>query len=234
MGSTRRRGKTMAPILGRPMLELLVERLRRCRLIDQIVLATTDLPEDQCIEDLARQLKVGWFRGSSQDVLDRMLRAARQYEADVFIRLCGDGPLVDWDLVDQGVNKLLTGKYDYVSNQIEATWPIGVNVQLCPMNVLSEVATLTQDAPDREHVTLYIYEHPERYRLGNIVAPPELHRPDLRLVVDTEEDLTLMRRIFERLYPANRWFTTLDVIRLLDEEPELATINAHVQQKPVR
>jgi len=234
MGSTRRPGKTMAEIMGRPMLELLVERLQRVSRIDQIVLATTTKEEDQCIEDLAHQLGVGWFRGSNEDVLDRVLKAAGKYKADWIVELCGDGPLVDWDLIDRALYLFDTGKYDYISNMREDTWPIGVNVQLFPFKVLAEVAELTQDPADREHVSLYIYEHPERYRLCNIVAPPELHRPDLRLVVDTEEDLTLMRSIFERLYPKNPAFTTLDVIRLLDENPELVEINASIQQKSVR
>ena len=100
--------------------------------------------------------------------------------------------------------------------------------------MLAEVAEITQDPADRENVSLYIYEHPERYRLGNLVAPQEIRRPDLRLTVDTNEDLALVREIYQRLYPRKSDFSTRDVVELLNAHPELVTTNAHVRQKLVR
>jgi spore coat polysaccharide biosynthesis protein SpsF len=236
MASTRLPGKTMRKILGRPMLELLIERLKRARKVDEIVVATTVNPEDEVIIKLAERVGVKWFRGSSEDVLDRVLRAAKAHKGDVIVEMTGDCPLLDPEIVDTMVTKFLAGKgkYDYVANIIKRTYPRGLDTQVFPVAVLEEVSHLTQDPADRENVSLYIYEHPEKYRLLNVEAPPELARPDLRLTVDTEEDLRLTREIYSALFPGKPAFTTLDVIKLIDANPALAMVNVHVQQKRIR
>lgn len=234
MGSTRLPGKTMAPILGRPMLELLTERLRRAKRIHQIVVSTTDQAADDVIEELAHRLGVGCFRGSCDDVLDRVLRAAHTYQADLIVEMTADCPLLDSTVVDEVIDLFMSGTYDYVSNVLERTYPRGLDTQVFPTRLLAEVAELTQDPVDRENVALYVYERPDQYRLSNLVAPPEIRRPDLRLTVDTQEDLTLVREIYQRLYPEKPDFSIRDVVRLLDEHPELTQINAHVSQKPIR
>jgi len=234
MGSTRLPGKTLAPIMGRPMLDLLIERLSQSKQIDQIVVATTTESEDDRIEKLCRDLQVGCFRGSSEDVLDRVLRAAREFGASLIVEMTGDCPLLDPAVVEQVISLFLSGDYDYVSNIRERTYPRGLDTQVFSTVVLAEVSEITQDPADRENVSLYIYEHPERYRLGNLVAPQEIRRPDLRLTVDTTEDLALVREIYERLYPRKPDFSTRDVVELLNAHPELVTTNAHVRQKLVR
>jgi spore coat polysaccharide biosynthesis protein SpsF len=234
MESTRLPGKTVAPILGRPMLELLIERLRRAQRVDQIVVATTDHPADAVIEELAHKLGAGCFRGSSDDVLARVLKAAQAFGADILVEMTGDCPLLDPVVVDEAVAIFLAGGFDYVSNVVERTYPRGLDTQVYAVATLAEVDQLTQDPPDRENVSLYIYEHPERYRLGHLYAPAPLRRPDLRLTVDTQADLDLVRAIYERLYPADPAFSTAAVVRLLEREPELADINRHIRQKAVR
>ena len=230
MGSTRLPGKTLAPIIGRPMLDLLIERLSQSKQIGQIVVATTT----DRIEKLCRDLQVGCFRGSSEDVLDRVLGAAREFGASLIVEMTGDCPLLDPAVVDQVISLFLSGDYDYVSNILERTYPRGLDTQVFSTRVLAEVSEITQHPADRENVSLYIYEHPERYQLGNLVAPEEIRRPDLRLTVDTNEDLALVREIYERLYPRKPDFSTRDVVELLNAQPELVTINAHVRQKFVR
>ncbi|TWT40405.1 3-deoxy-manno-octulosonate cytidylyltransferase [Phycisphaerae bacterium RAS1] len=234
MGSSRLPGKSLTPILGRPMLELLIERLRRSRRVQQVVVATTTAPEDAVIQGLAQKLEVGCFRGSSDDVLDRVLQAATRHKADLIVEITGDCPLIDPQIVDQVVETFLRGEYDYVSNTLQRTYPRGLDTQVFPTRVLAEVAALTQDPADREHVSLYIYEHPERYRLGNVAAPAELHNPDMRWTVDTPEDLALITSIYERLYRKNPGFASTDVMNLLNTDRNLASTNAHVRQKPVR
>lgn len=231
MESSRLPGKTLAPILGRPMLEMLIERLRRARRVDQVVVATTDRPADQAIEDLARRLGVGCFRGSSDDVLDRVLKAAQAHAADLIVEMTGDCPLLDPAVIDEAIAVFLAGQFDYVSNHLPRTFPLGLDTQVFPVRVLAEVAALTQDPADRENVSLYIYEHPERYRLGQFEAPVEIRRPEFRLTVDTQEDLDLVRQIYERLYPAKPDFSVYDVVELLDRRPELAALNRHVRQR---
>ena len=160
MESSRLPGKTLSPILGRPMLELLLERVRRARRVDEVVVATTDHAADQPIEALARLLGAGCFRGSSDYVLDRVLRAAQAHQADLIVELTGDCPLLDPEVIDQVIEVFLSGEYDYVSNVLTRTYPRGLDTQVFPVRVLQEVASLTQDPADRENVSLYIYEHP--------------------------------------------------------------------------
>lgn len=233
MGSSRLPGKTLAPILGRPMLDLLIERLERSRRLDQVVVATTVDPSDDAIEQLAARLGVGCYRGSVDNVLERVLFAAQSYEADLIVETTGDNPLMDPDIVDQLVEMFQTGGYDYVSNDLKETFVDGFNAKLFLTKTLAEVNELTQNELDQEHVSLYIYEHPERYRLGNLEAPPALRRPEIRLSVDTAEDLAFVTRIFEALYPKNPAFSAYDIVRVLGEHPEWLEINSHIQQKPV-
>lgn len=234
MASTRLPGKTLAPILGRPMLELLIERLRRARLLDGIVVATTDRPEDGAIETLARRLNVGCYRGSSDDVLDRVLQAARRFGVDLIVEVTGDCPLIDPVIVDQIVETALATGYDYVANNLVLTYPRGLDVRAFPTATLAEVATLTADPADREHVSLHIYDHPERYRIMNLESglPGRWH--GARLTVDTAEDLEVVRTIVEALYPVNPEFGIGEILSFLDARPELLDINARVQQRPAR
>jgi len=234
MESSRLPGKTLAPILGRPMLEMLIERLQRAQRLDEVVVATTDHPADEAIEQLARKLHVGCFPGSSDDVLDRVLRAGQMYHADLLVEMTGDCPLLDPQVVDEAIAIFLAGNFDYVSNCVQRTYPRGLDTQVYPMKVLAEVDKITQDPADRENVSLYIYEHPQKYRLGRLLAAPKIARPDLRLTVDTQADLDLVRVIYERLYPRNPAFSIFDVVRLLEEEPGLAEINRNIEQKAVR
>jgi len=234
MSSTRLPDKVMKPILGKPMLELLIERLRRARHLDQIVVATTNNASDQVVEDLTRRLGVGCFRGSEEDVLDRVLRAAHKYDVDLIVEITGDCPLIDPQVVDQLVEMYLAEKVDYVSNVLKRTYPRGLDTQVFSTAVLDQVAQLTQDPVDHEHVSLYIYKHPERFKLRNIESGLAEKYWDWRLTVDTPEDFALISKIYETLYLQNAAFALRDVLNLLDRQPELLAMNQHVQQKRVR
>lgn len=234
MTSTRLPGKVLLPVLGRPLLGHLVERLQRAGTLDQVIIATTTNATDDPVEALARELGCGWFRGSEEDVLDRVLRAAHAHEVGLIVEVTGDCPLMDPAIVDTLVKTFRDGGWDYVSNVIERTYPRGMDAQVFPTAVLDEVAGLTSDPVDHEHVSLYIYNHPERFALKNVASglPPEYH--DLRLTVDTKEDFELIRIIFEELYPRKPDFGLRDILDLFDRRPELAGINRHVRQKKVR
>lgn len=234
MKSTRLPGKNLRPILGKPMLERLVERLRLARSLQGIVVATTTDASDDPIEALANELGIFCFRGSENDVLDRVLRAARSVAADVIVEVTGDCPLTDPLVVDRLVEIYRQGGYDYVGNIRPSTYPIGLAAQVFPTRVLAEVADLTQDPADREHVSLYIYEHPERYALHNVESGlPEKYR-HYRLTVDTAEDFALVTAIFEALYPANPAFGLSDVLAYLDAHPALLELNRNVKQRAAR
>jgi spore coat polysaccharide biosynthesis protein SpsF len=234
MRSSRLPAKVLRPAAGKPMLELLIERLSRARQLDQIVVATTDNAMDDVIEQLARRLGAGCFRGSEDDVLDRVLRAARSVAADVIVEVTGDCPLADPGVVDRIAGVYLGNKYDYVANVLKRTYPDGLEVQVFATALLAEVASLTQDPADREHVSLYIYEHPERYTLYNVESDLPAKYWDLRLTLDTPEDYELIAAIYDELYPHNPAFTLKDVLGLLDRRPGLLAFNAEVLDKPVR
>lgn len=234
MRSTRLPGKVMMPIIGRPMLELMIERLRRVPELDGIIVATTTDPSCQPIEDLALRLGVACFRGSEDDVLDRVLKAAYAFHVGVIVETTGDCPLIDPEIVSRAIESFRSHQVDYCSNILRRTYPRGMDVQVFPVSVLKEVAGLTQEPTDHEHVSLYIYEHPERFRLRNVESGLPEKYWGLRLTVDTPEDFALVQTIYEELYPRNPAFKLSDILGLLDRRPEILEMNLAIQQKPVR
>jgi len=230
MGSTRLPGKTMMPIAGKPAIELLIERLHIAETIDSIVLATTTNPEDDVIEQFCRDRKVNCFRGSSDDVLNRVYNAAKSYKTDVVIEVTGDCPLLDPWLIDDCVRIFIESQYDYLSNFIEQSYPPGIDVQIFTFEVLEEMERLAKDPEYREHVTLYILKHPQQYRMHNIVAPPELTYPDWHLELDEFKDYELIKLIYENLYFKDPRFRTTDIIALLNSHPEWLAINRNVHR----
>ena len=233
MRSARLPGKVLKPILGRPMLALQIERLKRVRHINDIVIATTVDWSCDPIEELAGRLRVGCYRGSEEDVLVRVLEAARYAGADLIVEINGDNPLIDPGTVEHVIEAFLANEVDYCSNCLEPTYPDGMAVQVFPLFVLEEVAGLTNDPVDHEHVSLYIYEHPERFRLLNVASDLPAGASELRLTVDTPEDFELVSRIYEELHPTNPAFTLRDILDLFKQNATLREINSHIKQKAV-
>jgi spore coat polysaccharide biosynthesis protein SpsF len=233
MCSTRLPGKVLKPILGRPMLAIMIERLQRVWQVDEIVIATTNNPADNPIADLAKHLGVGWFRGSEEDVLDRVLKAAQSVNADLIVEMTGDCPLVDPLIVDQMIATFKTNSVDYCANILSRTYPRGMDTQVFPVKILAQVSDLTQSPADREHVSLYIYEHPERFRLLNVASGLPPQAADLRLTVDTPEDLELVQAIYQELYPINPKFNLSDILMLFQRQPDLKMINQQISQKSI-
>jgi spore coat polysaccharide biosynthesis protein SpsF len=234
MGSTRLPGKVLLPAAGKPLLEHLVERLRRAPSLHEIAMATTIRDTDAPIVRLSSQLGIRYFRGSEEDVLGRVVDAARAFQADVIVEITSDCPLIDQSIVERCIKEYLETGADYVSNVLKPSYPLGMNVQVFATDTLEEVSRLTHDRADREHVSLYIYSHPEKYQLLNVAAPPQHTRPELRLTLDTIEDYHVISTIFDSLYPEKRDFDLGDILTFLDSHPEIAAINARVQQKPAR
>lgn len=243
MASSRLPGKVLADLNGQPMLGRLIERVARATVLDEIVIATTTDPQDDAIEALAGRLRVWCYRGGMEDVLGRVVGACRMAEADEVVPLTGDNPLVDPALIDDVVAFFRIGRYDYVTTThmhhsrrwgAERTFPVGVSVQVVAVKTLAEVADATTDPVDREHTTFYVYNHPDRYKLGAFLAEgayAEWRHPELRFTVDTAEDLALTRRVFGALSPRDPRFSTLEAIRLVSRNEELKNMNAHVRQR---
>jgi len=228
ISSSRLPGKTLKLLHKRPMLARMIERLKRVKLADVIVVATTNLPEDAPIIDLAKEMGVGYYRGSSEDVLDRVLQAAKKYKIDIIVESCGDCPVIDPDIIDMEIQTFLANNVDYVGCHLVKTFPLGLDAKLFTTKTLEEVADITNDPADRENVSLYIYEHPEKYKLLNIEAKGRQRRPDLRLVVDYQKDFDLIESIYKELYDKKPNFNYDDILDLFERRSDLSEINKDV------
>ena len=232
MTSSRLPGKVLLDLAGKPALQQLVERLRRSRYLDEVVVATTDRPTDDPVVELCRRIDCHVFRGSEDDVLARVLGAAESVAGDLIVEITGDCPAVDWRHVDQLIETFFAGQYDYVANVAgPRPCPVGFEVQVFPTAVLAEVNRLTQNPVDHEHVSLYIYSHPERYRIHYLEAGPALYRPEIEVTLDTPEDYQLIQSVFQALLPEKPDFSALDVIELLQRRPELLAVTKDVKRK---
>lgn len=231
MGSTRLPGKTMKPILGKPLLGLLVERVRRSQFASKFIIATTVSAEDDVIADWCLRNGFPLFRGSEEDVLGRFYEASMQFPGDPIIRITADCPLIDPVVIDRVVKFYIEGQasYDYVSNTIERCFPRGMDVEVFSLKCLHQAAHEARLPGEREHVTPFIYTHPERYRIGQLLD--KRNASQYRLCVDTAEDYVLVSKIFEALYPKNPYFTLEDVLDLLHIHPDWNAINKDVEQK---
>jgi spore coat polysaccharide biosynthesis protein SpsF len=231
MTSSRLPGKVLANIGGLPALELMVKRLAFATGIDAVVIATTTNATDDPVVALAGRLGVGLWRGSEEDVLQRVLDAAVHYEADVIVELTGDCPLIDPVIVSRVVRAYRDAGVDYVSNALTRSYPIGMDTQVFATRVLADVAARTRDPLDREHVSLYIYRHPEIYSLANVEAPRDETRPRLRLTLDTHEDLVVIRAVDTALRPDGIDYPLARMLEFLDANPEIAVANAAIAHR---
>ncbi len=227
MRSERCPGKAMATLAGKPLLIHLLERLASLSGKRAIVVATSVSSENDVLVEAAETHGIRTFRGVEDDVLGRLLALCGELGAEHLVRVTGDNPLTDLPLIETLVALHLKEDSDYTYV------PGGALLMGILTEVISRSALETshRDGEDRhrsELVTLYIKENPERFRIARAELPEELYRPHYRLTVDEPDDLVLMGRIFDKLYRSDSVLSTADAIRLLDEEPALAAINAHI------
>jgi spore coat polysaccharide biosynthesis protein SpsF len=188
MESKRLPGKSLAPIRGRPLLGHVLDRCRRARACRLVVVATSERPADDAIERFARAEGVAVFRGADDDVAARALACARAYRLDRVVRISADSPFVDPALIDEAIRRHEAGGFDVVTDVFPRTYPPGVSVEAIATDALARVLELTRDPADREHVTRYVYAHPDAFRIANFGIDPSRFR-GLMLTVDTPEDL---------------------------------------------
>jgi spore coat polysaccharide biosynthesis protein SpsF len=224
LGSTRLPGKVLKPLLGEPMLGRQLERLQRAKSIDRLVVATSVDQRDDAIEAFCRGVGVACSRGSVNDVLDRCFRAVVPHNPDLVMRLTGDCPLTDPDVIDGLADFFWAGRYDYASNTLKPTWPDGLDAELMKFECMEAAWREATLRSEREHVTPFIYKHPERFKLGSYENDRDLS--SLRWTVDEPEDFALISKIYEALYLRHPEFTTHDVLELLRGSAELISMNA--------
>ena len=226
MGSTRLPGKVLKPILGRPLLSYMTERLQAAKRLDRFIIATGDTPENQPIIDFCKKNYIDYFAGSEEDVLDRYYQAAKRYNANTIVRMTGDCPLIDPTIVDKTIQFFLDNRFDYAGTGIEPTYPDGLNVEVFSMAALETSWREATRIPHREHVTLFIKDNPQRFRIGR--AKNDIDLSSHRWCVDNPEDFEFITQIITHLYPHKRLFLMADVLDLLQQKPELQKINQHI------
>ena len=247
MAASRLPGKVLLEIEGRPMLAWVVERTRRAATIDEVVVATTDSPADDAVEDYCLDQGYACFRGSQYDVLDRYYQAALQYKADVIVRITADCPLIDPGVMDATVGAFLglpvdsdlwsstDRPYDFVANRLPPPWkrtyPIGLDTEVCSIQALETAWAEAKQPHQREHVMPFFYEQPERFRILHLTHDPDFG--DLRWTVDTPADMELVRHIAAR-FQGRIDFSWREVLDLFTHQPQLAEINSGVQAKHYR
>ena len=209
MTSTRLPGKVMKPILGMPMIGRHIERLNRCESLDRIVVATSRDPSDDGLAAYCESLGVRIFRGPLDDVLSRFAGAAVANGAGHVVRLTADGPLADPGVIDACVWRHIETGADYTSNTIERSYPDGLDVEVMTAGALKIMQAEAKDPYEREHVTPFLYRHPERFRIAQLVQSAQ--RSDRRWTVDTPEDFEFVSRVFYMLYPTNPRFGQADI-----------------------
>jgi len=232
MGSSRLPGKVLKPILGVPMLERVMSRIQCCRTLDEFVIATTEQPKDDVICDFAEKKGYLWGRGSEEDVLGRYYKVAKERNADHVVRLTSDCPLIDPDITDLVINRHLNSKNnDLTSNVFTRTFPRGFDTEVLSIECFERLEREAKDLIYREHVTNFIHDFPEKFQIENVSQ--ERDWTHLRLCVDTEEDLTLITKIYEELFPSNPRFGHREIYDLFNRKPELQKINAGIEQAKI-
>ena len=224
VSSTRLPGKVLRPILGEPMLARQIERTLRAKRLDGVLVATSLDSSDDPLVSLCEKAGVRCFRGSLTDVLDRTYQAVQGLGCRHIVRLTGDCPLSDPSLIDLACAFHLEGGFDYSSNGLRPTYPDGLDVEVIRMESLAQAWKEAALPSEREHVTPFLYKHPERFRLGSLEGSADLS--GLRWTVDHQEDFDMVNAVYGALYPAKPAFTMDDILVYLEAHPEIKLANA--------
>lgn len=238
IGSTRLPGKVLKKIGDMTLLEHCVRRVGYAKMVDKVVVATTINKEDDQIIKLCQQMGIDYYRGSSNDVLDRYYRCALMYFAyENIVRVTSDCPLIDPNIIDMCVTAFEKSECDYISNVVpgERTFPRGLDVEVFSRGALEDAHQCASEEYEREHVTPYIWQNKNgNFKIGEMVTAHSAYRSDYRLTVDYPEDFAVIERIYDELYKSGEIIDVRDVIKFLDNNPAVVQINASCEQKPLK
>ena len=212
------------------MLDLLLHRLQSVPSIDEIVLATTLEVQDDRLANWAESRSISCFRGSTIDVMGRVIGAGTMVCADIIVEITGDCPLIDPLIVELALATYMANDVDYVSNSIVRSFPDGMDVQVFSRKILEESYAMTSDPLDLEHVTRHIQRTPEKFSRINIIAPLDQRWPELGLTLDERSDFDLISAIISS-FPEDKLFGCSEILQLMRSDPRLHELNAHVQRK---
>jgi spore coat polysaccharide biosynthesis protein SpsF len=224
MGSTRLPGKILKPILGRPLLSHIVERVRKAKTVDEVIIATSINPLDDPVEEFAKKEGIKYYRGKEADLIDRFYNACVKFNIDVIVRVTADCPFVDPQLIDKLVNIYLNNrdKYDLISNIHPPTFPDGLDLEIIPFSVMKEIHFGLKNKFDREWFTTYLFDK-GKYQYYNLENDEDLSL--LRWTIDYPEDYEFFKRVFSELYNPKKIFLQKDILNFLKKNPDIAKIN---------
>src|SRR3989344_3091478 len=231
MGSSRLPGKVMAPIIGKPMLWHVVNRVKRSKLVYKVVVATSTRLEDKKIVEFCKKNGVDAFIGPEKNVLKRYYLAAKQYRADVIVRITADCPLIDPKIVEKSIRTFFKRNFDYLAiltgagslKSKDKKYPDGMDCEVFSFQSLEKAYREATSNKEREHVTVYIWRNPHKFKIGKLESTVDCS--DIRLVVDTKEDFLLVRKIYSKLYKKTPNFGLEEILSLFKKKPELLKIN---------
>ena len=221
MNSTRLYGKVLKKLDENPVLYYVLKQIHESKLIDKVVVATSELEIDNAIVKYAKKMNVEVFRGSPTDVLDRHYKCAKKYSFDPIVRVTSDNPLNDPQIIDKAIKKMKNGKFDCVTTSFLQTFPKGIHVDVISMNALEKAWKNSSSPYEREYVTPYIYNNSKKFKIYNLVNSKNLSH--ISFTIDKNSDLKFVRKIVSKIQ--NRPILMKDILKLIDKEPELLEIN---------
>ncbi|MBV6477435.1 MAG: 3-deoxy-manno-octulosonate cytidylyltransferase [Ignavibacteria bacterium] len=228
-GSTRLPDKIFLPLAGKPLIYRMIERVKSAKTCSEIVVATTTDKDDDKVEAFCKENEIKCFRGHPTDLLDRHYKAAKEFKADIVVKIPSDCPLICPDVIDRVLNYYLSnsGKFDFVSNLHPSTYPDGNDVEVMPVEILETAFKEATHDFEREHTTPFIWERPERFRIGNVEWETGLNfSMSHRFTIDYPEDYEFIKRVYDELFDKKKIFKLSDIMMLLDKKPEIKSINA--------
>jgi len=230
MKSERLPRKAVKLLEGKPIIEHLIERVKKAKAPDEIILCTSVDSQDDILVEIAKRNNIKWFRGNPIDVLDRLLEAAKKYRIDFIVSTTGDNPLTDYHYIDKLIERFEETKADYITC---LDLPLGAFSYGVKVKALEKIVALKKEK-DTEIWGPFFTENPDLFKIEKVEVEERLRRPDIRLTMDTPEDFKLMKKIFKKLYKSGRIFELREVIKLLDKCPELLEINKNVKQREAK
>jgi spore coat polysaccharide biosynthesis protein SpsF len=226
--STRFPGKILLPLSGKPLLIRMAERVAASGYGKNIIVATTTGKDDDVIENLCKDNNINFYRGETDDLLDRHYKAGLEFGADIVVKIPSDCPLISPSVIDKVIGFYIGNEsnYDFVSNLHPATYPDGNDIEVIPMEILETAWKEAKLPLEREHTTPFIWERPDRFRIGNVEWETGLDfSMSHRLTIDYEEDYEFIKRIYDELYEVDPFFELEEILKLLEAKPEIKTIN---------
>lgn len=228
MGSSRLPGKVLMKVDDKPLLKFMIDRVRKSKLVDKIIIATTEDPKDDPIAMFCKENSIDFYRGSENDVLDRFYQAAKLYNPETVIRLTADCPLVDPEFIDKTIELYNNNNVDYAANTVppeKKKYPDGSDVEVFKFSALKRAWEESTDPKDREHVTFYFWKHGKNFTTA--MLDNEYNWGKYRITIDYKEDFIVVEKIIQQLKKQGKEGSTSEIIELLQNNPEIENINAN-------